>query len=139
MKWTPEAEDAIKKVPFFVRKRVRARVEKEAAAAGNERAATTLKSFVASIRHYVGAFLTVLEGADAIVFTGGIGENSDVIRAGVCGAMEWAGIRLDATANNSVEGEMKISAADSDVEIWVVPTNEEIVVARQTVDVIREG
>ncbi len=108
----------------------------EAAENGNERASIALKSFIASIRHYVGGCMTVLNGADAIVFTGGIGENSRTIREGVCREMEWAGIRLDPGLNAGTSDEGRISHADSDVEVWVVPTNEEIVVARQTVDVI---
>lgn len=106
----------------------------EAAAKGNTRAQLALDIFVSSIRQYLGAYLTVLGGADAIVFSGGIGENSQLVRASVCKNMQWAGIVLDADKNNSVPrgGESCISAADSKTQIWVIPTNEEIVVARQT-------
>lgn len=80
----------------------------------------------------------VLGGADAIVFTGGIGENSTVIREGVCRDLEWAGISLDGSKNTSVArgSEACISAVGSKTRIWVVPTNEEIVVARQTVEAV---
>jgi acetate kinase len=108
----------------------------EAAAAGNERADLALKAFVSSIRHYMGGYMTVLGGADAIVFTGGIGENSRRVRADVCRNMEWAGVHLDDSRNQEAGGEGRISTDDSPVQIWVVPTNEEIVVARQTVEVV---
>ena len=86
-----------------------------------------------AIRHYLGGYMTVLGGADAIVFTGGIGENSRRVRADVCRNMEWAGVHLDDSRNQEAGGEGRISTDDSPVQIWVVPTNEEIVVARQTV------
>jgi acetate kinase len=105
----------------------------EAAAAGHPRAELALQTFVASIRHYLGAYLTVLGGADVIVFSGGIGENSQRIRADVCWNMDWAGLQLDAARNGSAGGECCISTDESRVDVWVVPTNEEIIVARQTV------
>ena len=108
----------------------------EAAANGHERAEMALSVFHSAIRHYLGAYLTVLGGADAIVFTGGIGENSVSLREKVCSNLEWAGIRLDAKRNKSASDESQIQADDSKVQIWVVPTNEEIVVGRQTVEVI---
>ncbi len=108
----------------------------EAASRGEERAQVALATFISSIRHYLGGYLTVLNGADAIVFTGGIGENSVHVRQGVCQGMEWAGIRLDEQRNQEVSGESRVSADGSDVEVWVVPTNEELVVARQTAALI---
>lgn len=104
----------------------------QAASQGHVRAKLALDAFVASIRQYLGAYLTILNGADAIVFSGGIGENSQWVRTGVCGDMDWAGIVLDEDANKRVAGESIISATGSQIQIWVVPTNEEIVVARQT-------
>lgn len=103
----------------------------QAAADGNARATLALEVFVAAIRHYVGAYLVELGGADAIVFTGGIGENGIRIRAGVCKDLESLGIVLDPAANAAARGEVQIGAASSHTQIWVVPTNEEIVVARQ--------
>jgi acetate kinase len=108
----------------------------EAAAKGHARANLALDAFVASIRHYVGAYLTVLGGADAVVFTGGIGENSRRVRTGVCRDLDWAGLRLDPRRNETVKGETKISSDESRVEVWVVPTNEELVVARQSAELI---
>ena len=115
-----------------------ARDIEEAAARGHARAQLALDVFIASIRQYLGSYLTVLGGADAIVFSAGIGENSSIIRAGVCQNMEWAGIELDPAKNGSLPrgSESRISKDSSRVQVWVVPTNEELVVARQTVEAI---
>jgi acetate kinase len=113
----------------------------EAAAKGHSRAKLALDLFVTSIRQYLGAYLTILGGADSIVFSGGIGENSSLIRSGVCRNMAWAGIELDEAKNTNVArgSEAKISADSSRTEIWVVPTNEEIVVARQSVEAVNKA
>jgi len=108
----------------------------EAAAKGHDRAEKALKLFEASIRSYVGAYLALLGGADVIVFTGGIGENSERIRTHVCRNMEWAGVELCEQKNSGVKGEACLSKDSSRVQIWTVPTNEELVVARQTRDVL---
>jgi acetate kinase len=108
----------------------------EASASGNERATLALEVFISSVRHYLGAYLVELGGADAIVFTGGIGENSVRIRSGVCRDLDWFGIALDPAANTGGPAERRVSAAGSRVEIWTVPTNEEIVVARQARDLL---
>ena len=101
------------------------------AAEGNARARLALDVYVAGVRHYLGGMLVELGGTEAIVFTGGIGENSLPIRSAVCDSLEELGIVLDTTANETAAGEAKINDTKSRVEIWVVPTNEEIVVARQ--------
>ena len=98
---------------------------------GDTKAQRALDVYVASVRHYLGAYLVELGGADAIVFTGGIGENSALLRASICRDLEWFGIRLDAARNAGADGECVISNDDSRVAIWTVPTNEELVVARQ--------
>jgi acetate kinase len=103
-----------------------------AAAAGNARATLAIDVFTSSIRHYLGAYLLELGGADAIVFTGGIGENSSRIRTDVCRDLDWFGIVLDESKNKSARGEQCISGARSRVQIWTLPTNEELVVARHT-------
>ena len=108
----------------------------EAASAGNAGAILALEMFIASVRHYLGAYLLELGGADAIVFTGGIGENSARVRAGVCKDLGWFGIEMDWKANVNVEGEGLVSAPTSRVQVWCVPTNEEIVVARQSRDLL---
>jgi len=103
---------------------------------GNERARLALDVYIGSIRHYLGSLLVELGGADAIVFTGGIGENGADIRQSVCAGLEELGIVLDTEANLAVRGEAKINTNKSRTEIWVVPTNEEIVVARQTKELL---
>jgi acetate kinase len=108
----------------------------QAAVTGNARADLALKVFTQSIKQYLGAYLAVLGGADAIVFTGGIGENSIRVRQDSLAGLEWAGIKLDPTLNATAKGEVKLSAADSSVQVWTVPTNEEIVVARQTAEAL---
>jgi acetate kinase len=106
-------------------------VEK-AAAQGNERAKLALDVFVESARHYIGSYLVALGGCDALVFTAGIGENGVAVREAICRNLEFAGIVLD-PAKNQVRGqETKISKVESSAEIWIVPTNEELIVARQT-------
>lgn len=114
-----------------------ARDVEKAAAEGNPRADLALNVFAASIRQYIGAYLTVLNGADAIVFTGGIGENSQRIRRDSLKNLDFAGIQLDPELNKTAKGEGRISAAGSKTEIWIVPTNEEIVVARQSVEAVK--
>lgn len=109
----------------------------KAAGEGHARADLALNVFAGSIRQFIGAYLTVLNGADAIVFTGGIGENSQRIRRDSIRNLDFAGIKLDAELNKTAKGEGKISASDSKTEIWIVPTNEEIVVARQSVEAVK--
>src|SRR5262249_25072849 len=108
----------------------------QAAATGHARARLALDILIASIRQYLGAYLVVLGGAGAVVCSGGIGENSKLVRSRVCAEMDWAGIVLDEALNQQAKGEACISDADSRTQIWVVPTNEEIVVARQAAQAI---
>lgn len=104
----------------------------QAAAEGNKRARLALDVFTSDIRHALGAMLVELGGADAIVFTGGIGENGVNIRTAVTENLAELGIVLDPAANAKAKGEVAIHAAESRSQIWVVPTNEELIVARQT-------
>jgi acetate kinase len=104
----------------------------EAAAAGHARARLALDVFISEIRRHLGGLLVELGGLDALVFTGGIGENSQLVRAGVCANLQAFGIVLNAQANATARGESRISAPDSPAQIWIVPTNEELIVARQT-------
>jgi acetate kinase len=108
----------------------------DAAEAGSDRARLALEVYVASVRHYLGAYLVELGGAEAIVFTGGIGENRPAIRAAVCENLEELGIVLAPQANQTAQGEAKISTAGSRVQVWVVPTNEELIVARQAAQLL---
>ena len=111
----------------------------EAAAKGNKRAQLALDVLTESVRHYIGAYLAVLNGADLIVFTGGIGENGAEFRAAVCDRMDYAGIKLDPERNKVRGREATISADDSRVRIMVIPTNEELIVARQAYEVLTGG
>lgn len=104
----------------------------EAAAAGNQDAQLGLDIFISETRRHLGGLLVELGGADVIVFTGGIGENGKEVRSAVCAELSALGIELCDSANSSVDGETRISSDASSIDIWVVPTNEEIVVARQT-------
>lgn len=103
----------------------------DAAEKGNSRARLALEVFAGETRRYLGAYLVELGGCDVIVFTGGIGENRVEFRAMVLRDLEELGIVLDPAANASAKGEAAIHAPESRVQIWVVPTNEEIIVARQ--------
>ena len=104
----------------------------EAAAKGEERSQRTLDLYIAAIRQAIGAYMALLGGCDVLVFTGGIGENSTLIRSRSCENMEWAGLELDAAKNDAARGESQIRSDSSRVAIWTLPTNEELVVARQT-------
>ena len=110
----------------------------DAAAKGNPRAQLAVDVYVAAIRHYVGALLVELGGADAIVFTGGIGENRVELRTAVCRNLEELGIVLDPSANAAAKGEAPIHAVASRTQIWVMPTNEELVVARLAAQLLKE-
>jgi acetate kinase len=110
----------------------------EAAEKGNARAKLALDVYVANIRHYLGAYLVELGGADVIVFTGGIGENRASIRTAVLDNLEEFGIVLDEKANATAKDEAKVSSAESRVQVWVMPTNEELVVARLAAKLLSE-
>jgi acetate kinase len=101
--------------------------------AGNARATLAIEMFCYRVKKYLGAYLAVLNGADGIVFGGGVGENSAHIRACICGSLETFGIRLDPSANGTAVGVAKmISPAGATPEVWVIPTNEELLIARDT-------
>ncbi|MDR2462825.1 MAG: acetate/propionate family kinase [Verrucomicrobiales bacterium] len=112
----------------------------KAIADGDENARVALEVFVAAIRKYVGQFLLELNGADALVFTAGIGENNPELRAAVCEGMDYCGLKLDAAKNLGVSGgvEGKISAGDSKIEVWVIPANEELIIARNAWKKLKE-
>ena len=104
---------------------------------GDRRVRLAIEIFCYRARKYIGAYLASMGGADAVVFTGGMGENSPDIRARICSGMEWAGLRMDATKNQQAVGrEDKISTADSSLLAYAIPTDEELLIARDTVRVI---
>ncbi len=108
----------------------------QAAAEGNRRAQLALDLFHTEIRRWLGGLLVELGGLDALVFTGGIGENGADTRAAVCANLDQLGICLDPQANARARGETAVHAAASRAAIWVVPTNEEWIVARQARDLL---
>jgi len=107
-----------------------------AAEAGNERAKLAVSVLIESARDYVGAYLVALGGLDVLVFTGGIGEGSAEVRRRVCYGLEFLGIRLDSERNERGGNEATLSTDDSPVRILAMQTNEELIVARQTRDVL---
>jgi acetate kinase len=105
----------------------------EEAEHGDRRARLAIDVFCYRIKKYLGAYLAALNGADAIVFAGGIGENSPDVRARVCAGMDWLGVTLDPARNASVIGtEGRIDSPGSRVALWVIPTDEELLIARDT-------
>ena len=103
-----------------------------AADRGDSNSRLALEVFVNSVRHWIGAYFAQLNGLDALVFTAGIGENRAAIRAEICANLDQLGIQLDPSKNNSTEAEEAvISSEDSMVKVLVIPTNEELVVARE--------
>jgi acetate kinase len=110
----------------------------EGARKGGRAAQQALDVFVASVRHYLGAYMVLLNGADGIVFTGGIGENSASMRAAICANLGWFGIHLDPARNESAKDEAFIHAPESRVQLWIMPTNEELIVARQARDLLQK-
>src|SRR5262245_26027757 len=108
----------------------------DAAARGDPKAKLACHVFIASIRHYLGAYLLLMNGADAIVFTGGIGENSANVRQAVCAHLDWFGIELDLEKNQAARGEARINTDRSRADIWIMPTNEELIVARQAKELL---
>jgi acetate kinase len=103
----------------------------------DRRVRLAIEIFCYRARKYIGAYLASMGGADAVVFTGGIGENAPEIRAQICEGMEWAGLKLDGTKNQeTVRHEGKISTEDSTLLAYAIPTDEELLIARDTVRVI---
>ncbi len=110
---------------------------KKAAEEGNERAKLTIDILVYQIKKFIGSYAAGMGGVDAIIFTGGIGENDASIREAVCSDMEFLGLKIDKAVNEeSSRKEAKFSAADSKVEAWVLPTNEELLIARDTLEIV---
>jgi acetate kinase len=103
----------------------------------DRRVQLAIEVFCYRARKYTGAFLACMGGADAVIFTGGIGENSPDIRARICDGMDWAGLKIDAAKNQeTVAREGLISTNDSKLQAYAIPTDEELLIARDTVRVI---
>lgn len=111
---------------------------KAAAAEGNEQCALARKMLAYQIKKYIGAFTAAMDGIDAIVFTGGIGENADDLRDNICNELTYLGVEIDQNIGKTlVKGaEGELSTANSKVKVYVLPTNEELVIARDTRDIV---
>lgn len=107
-----------------------------AADEGNNRAKIALEVFIYRVAKYVGAYAAAMNGVDVIAFTAGIGENAGNVRAGVCKYLGYLGIEINEEANKKRGEEITISTADSKVKVMVVPTNEELAIARDTVALV---
>jgi len=104
----------------------------------DRRVRLAIEVFCYRARKYIGAFLACMGGADAVVFTGGIGENSPNVRSRICESLEWAGLKLDERKNQQMVGlEGQISTDDSTLHAYVIPTDEELLIARDTVRCIQ--
>ena len=107
-----------------------------AAAEGNEDAKNAIEVLCYGIAKYVGGYVAAMNGVDAIVFTAGIGENVGMIREKVCSYLGFLGVTIDAKANEAMGEEVVISGADSKVKVAVIPTNEELAICRETVELV---
>ena len=108
------------------------------AAEGNERCALAVDVFCYRVVKYIGAYVAAMGGVDAIAFTAGLGENDEIVRRKVVNRLGYLGIKLDDEANNNGRGkEIAISTPDSKVPVWIVPTNEELAIARETVALLK--
>jgi len=104
----------------------------EAAASGNQRAQTALDVYYNRVKGYIGNYMAKLNGCDCLVFTAGVGENAIDIRENICKDLDYLGIKMDVEKNKVRGKEVDVAAADSKVKIFVIPTNEELVIARDT-------
>ncbi len=109
-----------------------------AAGKGDAKAALAQEKFAYEVRKYVGAYAAAMGGVDAIVFTAGVGENDKAIRSMVCQGLEYMGVKLDAAANDVRGKETVISAADSKVKVLLIPTNEELMIAMDTAELVKK-
>ena len=114
-------------------------IEEKAFDENNSRAQLALDMYDYRVRKYIGAYAAAMGGIDALIFTGGIGENADSTRRGVCKGLEFLGIKIDENINTGLRGkEANLSAADSSTKVLVIPTNEELVIARDTKEIVKK-
>ena len=106
---------------------------------GNKFAANARKVFVYRVAKYIGAYVAAMNGVDAIAFTAGVGENDHLVREEVCKYLGYLGITLDAEANKKRGQEIRISTPDSKVAVLIIPTNEELAIARETMSLVQKG
>ena len=108
-----------------------------AAAEGNEDAALAREKFCYEVAKYVGAYAAAMNGIDVLTFTAGVGENDGGVRAGVCEYLEFLGVKIDLEKNKGRGKEIKLSTDDSKVQVWLVPTNEELMIAKDTAALVK--
>ncbi|MGB5316482.1 MAG: acetate kinase, partial [Robiginitalea sp.] len=112
----------------------------QAAAAGNTSCQLAMEMMAYRIRKYIGAYTAAMNGLDALIFTAGMGTHSAELRSMVCAELDVFGLQLDQTLNSlPAKGNRAIHQADSRVQIWVIPTDEELEIARQTYRLIKAG
>ena len=104
---------------------------------GNENCALALDKFAYEVAKYVGAYAAALNGLDVLTFTAGVGENDGATRAAICEYLGYLGVKIDPEANAKRGFENKISAEDSKVQVWVIPTNEELMIAQDTAELAK--
>ena len=102
----------------------------------NQRAAIAMEMFCYRVAQYIGSYTAVMNGVDAIAFTAGVGENNGTVRAKICEYLGYLGVQIDAEKNQVRGEDQKISTSDSKVAVYVVPTNEELAIARETVALV---
>ena len=113
------------------------RIIEQAANEGNERAQIAMSSFKYAIASYIAKYAVAMNGIDYIIFTGGVGENQILIRKGICEQLTFIGVEIDEDLNNMRGEEKLISKADSKVKVYVIPTNEELMIAKETKRLIK--
>ena len=113
------------------------RIIEQAANEGNERAQIAMSSFKYAIASYIAKYAVAMNGIDYIIFTGGVGENQILIRKGICEQLTFMGVEIDEDLNNMRGEEKLISKADSKVKVYVIPTNEELMIAKETKRLIK--
>ena len=114
-------------------------IESAAIEESNVRAQLALDRFAYVVKKYIGSYLAVLNGADAIVFTAGLGENSSSMRAKICEDMDFCGVKIDKDRNSQRGSEIDISTDDAATRVLVIPTNEELMIARDTYELVSSG
>jgi acetate kinase len=111
----------------------------DSAELGNERARLAIAAFCYGVQHYIGAYYVALQGLDVLAFTGGMGERGVLIRQKVCEGLQCLGVMLDQQANANAVGDAVISTGDSQVSVVVIPANEELIVAREVKELLRQN
>ncbi len=113
------------------------RAIEDASAEGNKRADLAMEMFAYRVRKYIGAYAAAMGGVDAIVFTAGLGENSPSMREQICRGLEFLGVQIDPTKNNVRGKEVDVSTDDAKVRVLLIPTNEELVIAKDTMSLVQ--